>query len=134
VVSKKLNLICRRANGGGFTLIEVLLALTIFSIGILAVAGIQIRSINLNTAARIQTEETTVAADWLERLRKMPYDHDMLEPSGNPHPVVEGPYQVSWIVSEDDPINDIKTITLSVTSGNHNGKLVKLNFMKAQDE
>jgi type IV pilus assembly protein PilV len=134
VVSKTLSLICRKADDGGFTLIEVLLALAIFSIGILAIAGIQVRSINQNAAARLQSEETTVAADWLERLMKLPYDHDMLETSGNPHHLDEGPYRISWSVAEDDPINDVKTISLSVTSGNRNGKRVRLNFMKAQED
>ena len=134
MVSKILNLIHGKSADGGFSLIEVLLALAIFSIGILAVGGMQIRSINLNAAARIQSEETTAAADWMERLMKMPYDHDMLEPSGNPHEVDDGPYRISWTVAEDDPINDIKTIALSVTSGNPNGKLVRLNFMKAQED
>jgi prepilin-type N-terminal cleavage/methylation domain-containing protein len=133
VVSKTLNLIRGKSDDGGFTIIEVLLALAIFSIGILAVGGMQIRSINENAAARIQSEETTVAADWLERLMKLPYDHDMLEPSGNPHQVIEGTYRVSWSVAEDDPINNVKTIALSVTSANRNGKRVRLNFMKAQE-
>ena len=40
----------------GFTLIEVLIAMAIFSIGILAVGAMQISSTNSNAGARIQTE------------------------------------------------------------------------------
>jgi prepilin-type N-terminal cleavage/methylation domain-containing protein len=134
MISKTVDLIFRKPGDGGFTIIEVLIAMAIFSIGILAVGGIQIRAIKLNSAARMQSEETTVAADWLERLSKMPYEHDMLETSGNPHQVIVGAYRVSWVVAEDDPINDIKTISLSVTGGSPYSKPVRLNFMKAQED
>jgi prepilin-type N-terminal cleavage/methylation domain-containing protein len=43
----------------GFTLIEVLIAMAIFSIGILAVGAMQVSSTNSNAGARIQTEEYT---------------------------------------------------------------------------
>ena len=63
----------------GFTFIEVLVALAIFSIGILAVASMQIQSVNLNAKARVQTEATTLAVERLERLKMLPYDHADLD-------------------------------------------------------
>ena len=53
-------------TSGGFTLIEVLIAISIFAIGILAIAGMQIKSINLNSAARMQSEATNAAVDFAE--------------------------------------------------------------------
>jgi len=35
-------------NQTGFTLIEILVAITIFSVGLLAIAGLQISAINFN--------------------------------------------------------------------------------------
>ena len=68
---------------GGFTLIEILIALAIFSIGILAIASLQIKSINLNAAARMQSEATVAAVDCMERLLSLPYEHpDLDESSG----------------------------------------------------
>ena len=67
----------------GFTLIEVLIGLAIFAVGILAIASLQIRSINLNSAARIQSEATVAAVDCMERLLSLPYEHpDLDESSG----------------------------------------------------
>ena len=46
----------------GFTLIEALFAIAIFSIGILAVSSMQISAINNNASARMRTEATMLAS------------------------------------------------------------------------
>jgi type IV pilus modification protein PilV len=80
----------------GFTLIEVLISLAIFSIGILAVAGMQIQSVNLNAKARMQTEATNLAVECLERLKMLPYDDPDLDEAANPHQEQSGSYTVQW--------------------------------------
>ncbi|MCK5100316.1 MAG: prepilin-type N-terminal cleavage/methylation domain-containing protein, partial [Desulfobacteraceae bacterium] len=52
----------------GFTILEVMIAMAIFAIGILGVAKMQIKSTTGNTTARTITEATTVAVDRVERL------------------------------------------------------------------
>ncbi len=52
----------------GFTLMEILIALSIFSIGILAVAAMQMRSMQVNNMASNITESTTWAQDTMEDL------------------------------------------------------------------
>jgi len=58
----------------GFTLIEVLMAMTIFLIGFLAVASMQIAAVNGNTSARMRTSASILAADIVEQLMRCPYD------------------------------------------------------------
>ena len=58
----------------GFTLLELMVAMVIFSIGILAVGAMQITSTNSNASARIQTEEYTWVVDQIERLTALDYD------------------------------------------------------------
>lgn len=122
-----------RTDDRGFTLLEVLFALGIFAIGILAVAGMQIRAVNLNTTARMQTEATVVAADWMERLAGLSFDDARLDENGSPHQVIDGPYRVVWSITDDLPINQTKTIMLWVSSNNPNAKDVIINFIKAQE-
>ena len=121
-----------RLNKRGFTLLEALFALAIFSIGILAIAGIQISSINGNSAARMQTEATTHAVERLERLSALPYDHADLDPNNNPHQAASGAYSIVWNVNEDVPITFTKTINITVTAANPNADDVSLNFIRGQ--
>jgi prepilin-type N-terminal cleavage/methylation domain-containing protein len=58
----------------GFSLIEVLIALAIFSIGILAIASMQITATTGNAKARFTTEASTHAEEQLERLLSLQYD------------------------------------------------------------
>jgi type IV pilus assembly protein PilV len=120
-------------NRGGFTLIEVLLAITIFAVGILAIAGMQIKSINLNSAARMQTEATTAAVDCMERLLSLPYEHpDLDERSGIQERQV-GAYSVFWQVTDEAPISWCKTVSVWVTCDNRYAKDVRINFIRGPE-
>ncbi len=117
----------------GFTLIEVLIGLTIFAIGILAIASMQIQSINLNTSARIQSEATVAAVDCMERLLSLPYEHPELDESSGVQQTQSGSYTVNWLVTDEEPISWCKTISVWVTSNNPNAKEVRLNFIRGPE-
>ena len=80
----------------GFTLIEVLIALAIFSIGILGVGTMQLRSTTGNTSARIRTEASIWAQDRVETLMLLPFGDVLL--STGAHNLNEGLYTVNWTV------------------------------------
>ena len=63
-------------NRSGFTLLEVLIALFIFSIGILGVNAMQLTSIQGNGKANRITGASNIAADRIEQILSMPYDSD----------------------------------------------------------
>jgi prepilin-type N-terminal cleavage/methylation domain-containing protein len=102
----------------GFTLIEVLIVMTIFSTGILAAAAMQITSTKGNASARRMTEATALAEKQIEDLMQLPYDHADLDPANNPHARSQGPYAVNWNVTEidldSDGINDSKKVDVAV--------------------
>lgn len=103
------------SSNQGFTLVEVLIGVTVFSIGILAVGTMQISSIKGNSTARGITEAGTWAADQAERLVALPYDDPDLEDTTTPHTVPhQGKYEISWDVTDDDPIVNTKKITVDV--------------------
>ena len=59
-------------NQNGFSLIEVLVAVTIFAVGLLALAKLQIVSIRGNSSARGVTEASVVAQSKFEELKLLP--------------------------------------------------------------
>ena len=105
-------------NRRGFTLIEVLMVMAIFSIGMLAVASLQMASVSSNAAARRITEKTALAENQIERLLKLAYDHNDLDPAQNPHTANQDAYTITWNVSDTDldgdGTDDAITITVDV--------------------
>lgn len=59
----------RYARQAGFTLIEVLVAVLIVSVGILGVAGLQLLSLQNNTSAMYRTQAVQSAYDIIDRAR-----------------------------------------------------------------
>jgi type II secretion system protein I len=93
----------------GFTLIEVLIAITIFAYGILAVAGMQIASMKGNTSARDLTEAGTVGSDQLEKLMLSSYD------SISDDSRTKDIYGITWTVQDNTPQPDTKTVIVNVS-------------------
>lgn len=63
---------CRRPpfpRCGGFTLVEVLVALLVLSIGLLGLAALQTTSLRFNTSAYYRTQATMLAYDLADRMR-----------------------------------------------------------------
>ena len=120
-----------KRDNRGFTLIEVLIAMAIFSIGILAIGSMQVTSINSNARARMHTEGYTWVVDRIERLTTLPYDDDDLT-AGNHGPVAEGTYAISWNVQDDTPLTGTKAITVTVIGANPRARPLSIDYIKAQ--
>ena len=59
----------RRFNESGFTLIEVLIALLILTVGLLGLAGLQAQGMFGSTDAALRSQATLYAYDMVERMR-----------------------------------------------------------------
>ena len=121
----------------GFTIIEVMIAIAIFAIGMMAIGKMQLQATNSNTTARLSTELGAFATDQMERMIQISFDDlptgtaDLTQTeiaqftglsfSGNyakdGHTFFEttdGWFGVSCTVDEDNIVDNTKTMTLRV--------------------
>lgn len=101
-------------NEHGFTLLEILLAVFILSVGLLGVATMQVSGTQGTARAKWHTGATVLASDRIEKLMSLPYDHADLA-DGAHAGVTEDKYSISWNVAEDELIDNSKTITVTVS-------------------
>ena len=126
----------------GFSVVEVLIALSIFSIGILAVAALQASaSIESRNSADI-TQASNLASGQMEEILHLSFLHSALDPASNPHSKPSGKYLIQWTVTNTDLNSDgvfeSKTVDLSVSwkrlfALGPNQKQVKIFFIKHED-
>ena len=119
------------AGAPGYTIIEVMIAIAIFSIGILSAWALQHSSIRGNTSARNLTVAAACASDRLEQLIQLPYAHaDLASGTHSPaqntdgidnnfngeidEPAESGPLKITWLVTDNSPIPQTKTLRVDV--------------------
>lgn len=120
----------------GFTLIEIMIALTVFAVGILAVAAMQGTALRAATTAEQHTRARTAAKSKAECLLALPFDHtDLVDRDGDGaggledtgsdsvgDPGAEADYgpitlqdgmRLYWNIAEDTPRSGTKTICVT---------------------
>lgn len=80
----------------GFTLIEVLVALTIFAFGLLALAGMQITSLKGNSRAQSTTAKVAIADAVIEEFLTMDGDDERLISLNPVDNADEAPFEYDW--------------------------------------
>ena len=142
------------AANHGFTLIEILIAMTIFAIGILAIGAIQITATKTIAIARDVTDKSILAKDLIEHLMTLSYNDPAL--TAGEHSIAAGNLTqdndgidnnndgrvdedeesgfitVSWNVQQTKPIPNTKTIEVTVnrTTALAGIRQVTLTFIK----
>jgi len=97
------------ANSSGFTLVEILIAMFIFVVGLLGVAGVATTVINGNAFSKKITTATTLAQNKMEEIKGTAYPSIA---SGSD--TQETIYTRTWTVTSDSPVTGMKTIDIVV--------------------
>ncbi len=110
----------RTMKSKGFSLIEVLIALVILSVSLLALAGLMVTTTRTNSFGGHLTEAVTFAHQRLEELRVAPYN-TIVSSSVNPgDPVIQTgvdsgiDYTMVWVVAPNGD-NSLRRVTMTVT-------------------
>ncbi|UCF01076.1 MAG: prepilin-type N-terminal cleavage/methylation domain-containing protein [Deltaproteobacteria bacterium] len=129
----------------GYTLVEILIAITILAFGLLAVATMQVRAIKTNAIASSISQGLTLGQAKVEELMNLAYSHpalsdtdgdgtnqdadeDGIDDDGdnfglnhtvgeadNNTPKTNDGYTIYWNVAVDEPVISSKTIRVIVT-------------------
>ncbi len=94
------------AGRGGFTLVELLVAVVVLTFGLLAFAGTTVVLIRQVTLAGLATERATAVQSVVERLRALPYDS---VGSGSDS---LGAFRVSWTSTTLGATKEVRVVTL----------------------
>lgn len=143
-------------NQNGFTLIEVMIAIALLTIGILGVAAMQIASLEGNSNAIRITQASTWAEDRLEIMMARPYTHADLTDVSNTGAnagftglnntnvagsladggqVINDGFTIYWNVADNVPIPDTKTIrVIVVRTDKGRVKTLAVDYLKARSD
>lgn len=119
-------------NNRGVTLLETMIAVGIFAIGISAVALLQYRTVNGNTRARIITDAVSLAEHELERIMELSYTHTDLDPATHTAAGILAPYTVTWDVAGVNLDGDATTGTTIGTVNGADSKQIDLTVTAPQ--
>ncbi|AJF06029.1 type IV pilus modification PilV family protein [Geoalkalibacter subterraneus] len=118
----------------GFTLLELLIAVTIFAVGLLTVAGMQVTAMQAGTTAQTQTVATALAQGVFEELmsrdpgdalfndvadeEEYAIDQDILDQlKGGDN------YQAIYSITPDTPASGLARVDVRVTGNNRTVRL-----------
>jgi prepilin-type N-terminal cleavage/methylation domain-containing protein len=113
-------------GNGGFSLIEVMIAVTFLGIGLLAIAQLIPYGLAGVTQARVRTNAVNAAQEKLDALSASDYNSAALTPGD--YSETDGKYTLDWTVTDNQPIQGMKRVDLSVSWDEKSGtKTIQLN-------
>lgn len=134
------------ARQAGFTLVEIMIAMAVFAVGVLALATMQVSSIRGNASSESITEAGNLASAQIETLMALSYMDNALSDSNNDgsaglartgaaadHQQTQGRYVICWNVAQDVPATNNKTLNIIVTWNERGvGKTFSLRAVRAR--
>jgi prepilin-type N-terminal cleavage/methylation domain-containing protein len=142
---------CHFQSSKGFTLVEILVAVVILAIGILAVSQMTVMGMKVNTVVNQRMYARVVLCQMFEELTNLPTDAAELINDGDngdlndttnqadhartvANPQAFYSYLVRWNVADFMPDSAVKTVRIHVLWGRNNKNRIRTDFMKRMEE
>lgn len=119
----------------GFTLIEVLVAITIFAIGLLGLAGMQVTAIKGGSTAQRVTTAVALADGIVENIQSRDAGDAMFDSAVSPaaewpQALAIGGYTATYTVAVNTPVTGLAQIFVSVSDDTYGGRTVTRTTIK----
>jgi type IV pilus assembly protein PilV len=135
-----------REREAGFTLVEVIMAISILTVGILAVASMQYSAIRGNAFSQNLTESTDRVQDRIEKIMSRPYGTftdqtgdgnagltDNTTGTADYNDTTDPEYTILWNVATNWPMTNLTTIQVIALWSDHGvQKQANFQFMKVR--
>lgn len=119
-------------NRRGLTLLENMIALLIFTVALMGIASMQVRSSKIDTEARLAFCRSMVATEYLETFLALPFDDPLLvDPDNGYTPAVadHGPFMmasgrgtIEWEVDDRFPVPNAKRVSVTIRTRGDSGR------------
>jgi Tfp pilus assembly protein PilV len=86
----------RARRNGGFTIVEVVVAMAVMVFGIMAIVGLQSHTVQINSLARQMSIANQIAQTWLERMKQDAHRWDQPQKDGQP-PLIQLLAGTTWL-------------------------------------
>ena len=129
-VSPRITLIAQSEKG--FSLLELLIALVVLSVGLLGMAEMQVTSISGNAFSNNVTIATGLAQNKIEELKKLPNSDATLSAGDHDEGLLPGAAIVSRSYTVNDLSAEVKQITVSVRWTDRSQHAITLSTLKAK--
>lgn len=117
--SRRKSLLEAVRSGEGFSLIEVMVAITFLAIGLLAVAQMVPVGVAGVIQARVRTNATQSAQQKLEELKAADYQDAIL--TAGAYTETAGDYDLAWTITNNQPVPGSKRVDLTSSWENFSG-------------
>jgi type IV pilus assembly protein PilV len=108
-----------RRREAGFSLVELMIAMTILGVGILSLAGLFPLAMQKVNRGDLESRATFHAQAKIEELKRISWNNLTAAQNGND--TVETMFQRSWTVQEDVPVLGMKQVDVLVTWSDNRG-------------
>jgi hypothetical protein len=98
----------------GFSILENVIAVAVFTVGVLSISMLFTQTMTYTHFSEKFSVATNLARGQLEELRNTPYVNIESDSVDSPPTIDSVDYDISWVVTEDDPIDGVKKVVMRV--------------------
>ncbi len=109
----RLKRLSQRRDGKGFSLIELIFAMVLLSVGLLGIAAVFPLGTRFVSAGKVTSTAVALAGEKMEELESLPLDSPSLQ-AGSYSDQID-PYTRSWTIADDTPMLGVKHLQVTTS-------------------